>query len=238
MGLKSSDDVERFERYVVEAFGIEIAAVSCSALSRNLLWVLDEPALASTLGRASLYLWLLAFAWVGIAILLWLPDEDGETSGDGEGSLSGLWGETREIAAERITTYVVFRPGYVAHEISHYLAARLLGGSAAFGLDDDGRPWVDVSFTEPSLGRLSAVGLAPCVSGLVFLSCLLWAYVGPLGDVGAGNYLVAPVFVYLLGNAYVWTAPSPEDLAPVRILLARLVVEDRPALDEDVVDAD
>ncbi|WP_224333099.1 hypothetical protein [Haloprofundus halobius] len=124
--------------------------------------------------------------------------------------------------------YRWFKPGYAFHELSHYVVARVLGHSASFGVDDDGRPWVDVEMKrEAALWRAVAVGVAPAVTGLLFLAAYLRLYLGPLGDVG--GMLAAPVHIWLLGNAYVWARPSGYDLVPLRQWVAAFRQTQKPA---------
>jgi hypothetical protein len=111
-------------------------------------------------------------------------------------------------------TYRVFRPAYLLHELGHYVAAVLLGAEPEFGVTEDGRPWIDVEFDEEaSRWRESVVGLAPVVSGGLFLAAYLHLVLTPLS--GAGWYWLAPVHLYVIGSAVIMATPSEEDLTPV-----------------------
>lgn len=111
-------------------------------------------------------------------------------------------------------TYRVFRPAYLLHELGHYVVALLVADDADFGTTDEGRPWIEVEFDgEASRWRESAVGLAPVVSGGLFLAAYLHLILTPL--LGAGWYWLAPVHLYVLGSAVIMATPSEEDLRPV-----------------------
>lgn len=111
-------------------------------------------------------------------------------------------------------TYRVFRPAYLLHELGHYVAALLVAEDADFGVAASGRPWLDVKFDgEASRWRESVVGLAPVVSGGLFLAAYLHLVLAPLS--GVGWYWLAPVHLYVLGSAVIMATPSEEDLTPV-----------------------
>lgn len=115
-------------------------------------------------------------------------------------------------------TYHLFRPAYLLHELGHYVAALLVAEEAAFGVTEEGRPWIEVEFADDGEGqrsrwRESVVGLAPVVSGGLFLAAYLWLVLTPLS--GPGWYWLAPVHLYVLGSAVIMATPSGEDLTPV-----------------------
>jgi hypothetical protein len=110
--------------------------------------------------------------------------------------------------------YEVFRPAYLLHELGHYVVALLVAENAEFGVTEEGRPWIDVEFDgDASAWRESVVGLAPVVSGGLFLAAYLHLVLAPLS--GAGWYWLAPVHLYILGSAVIMATPSEEDLTPV-----------------------
>ncbi|WP_128478095.1 hypothetical protein [Halorussus pelagicus] len=114
--------------------------------------------------------------------------------------------------------YAVFRPAYLLHEVMHYLAALLFAEDVEFGVTAQGRPWLDVEFAEEAaVWPQVVVGVAPVVTGGMFLAAYMWIVLSPLS--GSGWFWLAPVHLYVLASAVVWATPSDRDLDPLRELL-------------------